>query len=334
MVSAVRLFLVGCALAVLSVAAAQSQSSEQNVVRAAMEAVGTFSWVVHGMDYFGTAEAHGITVIGTPYASKQATEIALRANEADVKVDDFLGPVLLRDAGIMVSGIYPFATAVGGLVVKVDSDIQSVADLEGKTIAAGSLRDKSLLILRALTISEYGFDPQEDGEVVAAAPPLMSELTANGEVDASLPLWHWVARMEAAGISREVISVAGMLEQLGLPGDLPNLVVVARDEMPAELKTAFIAALQDTIEVMLATPSDDPFWQTILDLELYSLPNRAQFPQVVERWKLGTTSNWTQEQVDGLVAMVDRLVELAGAEVVGVESVDPGAYSIAFVPVD
>ncbi|MBX3143627.1 MAG: ABC transporter substrate-binding protein [Trueperaceae bacterium] len=334
MVSAVRLFLVGCALAVLSVAAAQSQSSEQNVVRAAMEAVGTFSWVVHGMDYFGTAEAHGITVIGTPYASKQATEIALRANEADVKVDDFLGPVLLRDAGIMVSGIYPFATAVGGLVVKVDSDIQSVADLEGKTIAAGSLRDKSLLILRALTISEYGFDPQEDGEVVAAAPPLMSELTANGEVDASLPLWHWVARMEAAGISREVISVAGMLEQLGLPGDLPNLVVVARDEMPAELKTAFIAALQDTIDVMLATPSDDPFWQTILDLELYSLPNRAQFPQVVERWKLGTTSNWTQKQVDGLVAMVDRLVELAGAEVVGVESVDPGAYSIAFVPVD
>lgn len=334
MVSAVRLLLVGCVLAVLSVAAAQSQSSEQNVVRAAMEAVGTFSWVVHGMDYFGTAEAHGITVIGTPYASKQATEIALRANEADVKVDDFLGPVLLRDAGIMVSGIYPFATAVGGLVVKVDSDIQSVADLEGKTIAAGSLRDKSLLILRALTISEYGFDPQEDGEVVAAAPPLMSELTANGEVDASLPLWHWVARMEAAGISREVISVAGMLEQLGLPGDLPNLVVVARDEMPAELKTAFIAALQDTIDVMLATPSDDPFWQTILDLELYSLPNRAQFPQVVERWKLGTTSNWTQEQVDGLVAMVDRLVELAGAEVVGVESVDPGAYSIAFVPVD
>ncbi len=332
MASAVRVFVVGCALAILSVAAAQGQGSQQNVVRAAMEAVGTFSWVVHGMDYFGTAEAHGITVIGTPYASKQATEIALRANEADVKVDDFLGPVLLRDAGIMVSGIYPFATAVGGLVVRVDSDIQSVADLQGKTIAAGSLRDKSLLILRALTISEYGFDPQEDGEVVAAAPPLMSELTANGEVDASLPLWHWVARMEAAGISREIISVVGMLEQLGLPGDLPNLVVVARDEMSAELKTAFIAALQDTIEVMLATPSDDPFWQTILDLELYSLPNAAQFPLVVERWKLGTTSNWTQESVDGLVAMVDRLVELAGAEVVGVESVDPGAYSIDFVP--
>ncbi|HET8986062.1 MAG TPA: ABC transporter substrate-binding protein [Trueperaceae bacterium] len=330
----VRVLLSGVVLSIAALASAQGADAESTTVRAAMEAVGTFSWVVHGMDYFGTAEANGITVVGTPYASKQATEIALRANEADVKVDDFLGPVLLRDAGIMVSGIYPFATAVGGLVVPVDSDIQGLADLQGKTIAAGSLRDKSLLILRALTISEYGFDPQEDGEVVAAAPPLMSELTASGEVDASLPLWHWVARMEAAGISREIISVAGMLEQMGLPGDLPNLVIVARDEMPDELKTAFIATLQDTIDVMMATPSDDPFWQTILDLELYSLPDPSQFPQVVERWKLGTTSTWTQESVDGLVNMVDRLVELAGAEVVGVESVDPGAYSIAYVPAD
>src|SRR5690606_12728290 len=301
-------------------------------VNAAMEAVGTFSWVVHGMEYFGTAEAHGFRVVGTPYVSKQATEIALRSGEADVKVDDFLGPVLLRDAGIAASGIYPYATAIGGLVVPVDSEIQSVADLAGATLAAGSLRDKSLLILRALTISEYGFDPQADGEVVAASPPLMMELTASGEVEASLPLWHWVARMEAAGVGREIMTVADMLGELGLPSDLPNLVIVAREDMPDELKTAFIATLQDTIATMMETPADDPFWQSILDEGLYSLPDPSQFPQVVERWKLGTTDNWTQAQVDGLVAMVDRLVELAGAEVVGVESVDPEAYSIEYVP--
>lgn len=301
-------------------------------VNAAMEAVGTFSWVVHGMEYFGTAEAHGFRVVGTPYVSKQATEIALRSGEADVKVDDFLGPVLLRDAGIAASGIYPYATAIGGLVVPVDSEIQSVADLAGATLAAGSLRDKSLLILRALTISEYGFDPQADGEVIAAAPPLMMQLTASGEAEAALPLWHWVARMEAAGVAREIMTVADMLGAMGLPSDLPNLVVVARDDMPDELKVAFIAALQDTIDVMLATPNDDPFWQTILDLELYSLPDASQFPQVVERWKLGTTSTWNQQTIDGLVAMVDRLVELAGPEVVGVEAVDPAAYSLDYLP--
>lgn len=301
------------------------------VVNAAMEATGTFSWLVHGMDYFGTAADHGFQVVATPYASKQASEIALRSGEADVKVDDFLAPVLLRDAGIAASGIYPYATAVGALMVPVDSTITSPADLKGKTIAAGSLRDKSLLILRALTISQYGFDVQDDSEVVAAAPPLMQQLTASGEVDAALPLWHWVARMEAAGVAREVMSVADMLGELGLPSDLPNLIVVARDDMPDELKTSFIAALQDTFALMLATPSDDPFWQSILDLELYSLPDASQFPQVVDRWKAGTTNDWTQESIDGLVEMVDRLVALAGADVVGVDRVDPAAYTTRFV---
>ena len=320
------------ALLALTAGSVVSAQEETPTVQAAMEAVGTFSWIIHAMDYFDTDEANGINVVGTPYASKQATEIALRSGEADLKVDDFLGPVLLRDAGIEASGIYPYATAIGGLVVPVDSDIQGLEDLQGKTIAAGSLRDKSLLILRALTISEHGFDPQEDGEVVSAAPPLMMELTGSGEVDASLPLWHWVARMEAAGVGREIMTVADMLGMLGLPTDLPNLMIVARDDMPDELKTAFIATLQDTIDILLETPADDPFWQSILDEGLYSLPDPSQFPQVVERWKLGTTSNWTQEQVDGLVDMVDRLVELAGAEVVGVESVDPEAYSIEYLP--
>jgi len=320
------------ALLALSLVSAATAQDEERTVQAAMEAVGTFSWIVHAMDYFGTDEANDINVVGTPYASKQATEIALRSGEADVKVDDFLAPILLRDAGIAATGIYPYATAIGGLVVPVDSEIQSLADLEGATIAAGSLRDKSLLILRALTISEYGFDPQEDGEVVAASPPLMMELTASGEVEASLPLWHWVARMEAAGVGREIMTVADMLGELGLPSDLPNLVIVAREDMPDELKTAFIATLQDTIATMMETPADDPFWQSILDEGLYSLPDPSQFPQVVERWKLGTTDNWTQAQVDGLVAMVDRLVDLAGPEVVGVESVDPAAYSIEYLP--
>jgi len=315
----------------LAGAPALAQEGELPVVNAAMEATGTFSWIVHAMDYFATAEANGIRVVGTPYASKQATEIALRSGEADVKVDDFLAPVLLRQAGINASGIYPYATAIGGLVVPVDSDIGGVEDLDGRTIAAGALRDKSVLILRTLTISQYGFDIGDD-QVVQAAPPLMMELTASGEVDAALPLWHWVARMEAAGVSREIMTVADMLEQLGLPRDLPNLIVVARDDMDDELKTRFIAALQDTFEVMLATPADDPFWQTILDEGLYSLPDPRQFPSVVERWKAGTTDKWDQESIDGLVAMVERLVELAGPEAVGVERIDPDAYTTAFLP--
>jgi NitT/TauT family transport system substrate-binding protein len=309
---------------------AAAQSSPR--VNAAMQAAGTFSWIIHAMDTFGYDILNGIDVVGTTYASKAATEIALRGGEADVLVDDFLGPVLLRANGVAVTAIYPYGTAVGGLVVGANSTVSSTADLAGKKIAAGSLDDKSLLILRALTISKHGFDVQTASEVIAAAPPLMSQLVGNGEVTAALPLWHWVARMEAAGTAREIMSVAAMLGELGLPTDLPNLVVVARDGMDDELKTRFITALDETVSFLMTLPNDDPFWQSILDLGLYSLPNQAQFPAVIDRWRLGTTSAWGPEQIDGLVAMVDRLVEVAGAEVVGVAEVPRDAYSDAFVP--
>lgn len=324
----IRPLVVLVAAAALTFAAAQNSPR----VNAAMQAVGTFSWIVHGMDTFGFDILNGIDVVGTTYASKQATELALRAGEADVLVDDFIGPVVLRGNGVEVTGIFPYATAIGGLVVGVNSDIQSPADLQGKTLAAGSLDDKSLIILRALTISEYGFDVQDAAEVIAASPPLMSQLIGNGEADAALPLWHWVARMEAAGTAREIMTVADMQTMLGLPTSLPNLVVVARDALDDELKTKFIAALIETVEYMKALPNDDPFWQSILDLQLYSLPNPAQFPNVIDRWRLGTVTTWTDEQVAGLSAMVERLVELAGAEVVGVENVPADAYSTAFVP--
>lgn len=301
-------------------------------VNAAMQAVGTFSWIVHGMDTFGFDLLNGIDVVGTTYASKAAVEIALRGGEADVIVDDFLGPVLLRSNGVPVTAIFPYATAIGGLVVGNDTGIDSLDDLQGKTIAAGSLDDKSLIILRALTISQYGFDVQDAAEVVAASPPLMSQLVGSGEADAGLPLWHWVARMEASGIATELMTIAEMQEMLGLPSGLPNLIVAARDELDADLKTKFIAALIETVEYMKALPNDDPFWQSILDLQLYSLPNQAQFPAVIDRWRLGTVTTFTDEQVAGLTDMVEQLVALAGADVVGVDSVPADAYSTAFVP--
>lgn len=317
-------------VAALTISFAAAQNLPR--VNAAMEAVGTFSWIVHGMKTFGLDTLNGIDVVGTTYASKQATELALRAGDADVTVDDFLGAVILRGNDVQVTAIYPFAKAIGALVVPTASDATSIADLQGATIAAGSLRDKSLLIMRALTISQYGFDPQADGEVVAAAPPLMQQLIARGEVDAGLPLWHFVARIEGAGQGRELMPVTGMLEELGLPSDLPNLVILARDDFDADLKRAFLAAFIETVELLKTLPADDAFWQSILDLGLYSLPDPSLFPAVVERWKAGTPDAWTEESIDGLLAMVERLLEIAGPDVVGVESVPRDAYTTAFNP--
>lgn len=309
----------------------QAFSQETLTVRVGMQAVGTFSWVVHAMEYFGIDDELGLNIEGITYATKQATEIALRAGEVDVTVDDFVGVVLMRGRDIPVRAIYPYGKAVGGVVVPVDSDVQMLEDLQGKTIAAASLDDKSLLILRALTSTQYGFDPQVDGETIAAGPWLMAGLMDNGEIDVAIPYWHYVARMTGTGRFRDVMMVTDMLDQLGLSSDLPILVVVGHEATDPEVLTTFIKALQMTTAAMVAD-SDDGIWASILENELYTLPDPSVFPEVRARWEAGLPEVWNQELIDGLVDLVEGLVEVAGAEVVGIERIDPEAFTTAYLP--
>ena len=307
-----RFFALFAALALLLTPGALAQ--ETHTVRVGMQAVGTFSWVVHAMQYFGVDEEYGLNVEPITYATKQATELALRADEVDIVVDDFVGAVQMRERGVPVQTIYPYGKAVGGVVVPADSEIQSIADLQGATIAAASLDDKSLLILRALTVSQYGFDPQVDGEVLAAAPWLMTGLMDDGEIDAGIPYWHFVSRMT-----------------YNMRSDLPILVLVAREGVDAAAKTRFIEAMIETTERMKAD-SMDGIWQSILDEELYSLPDPAAFPEVRARWEAGLPDGWTQEQIDGLSTLVEELVAIAGSELVGIDSIPADAFTTEYVP--
>jgi NitT/TauT family transport system substrate-binding protein len=307
----------------LSVAAANDP------VRVGLEAVGTFSWVTYAMEHYGIDQELSLDVEATTYATKQAKELALRAGEADVVVDDFVGPVLWREQGIPARAVYPYSLATGGVVVRADSDIESVEDLRGRTIAATSLRDKSLLILRTLAVSQHGFDPQLEGEVIAAAPPLMEELLSRSEVDAVIPPWHIIARMVGSGDYREVVVNTEMLEQMGMSSELPILVVIARDDMEPDVLSRFLQGMEMTIERMR---EDEEIWDLILAEELYSLPDPSLFPSVIERWELGLPQVWNEEVVAGLVELVEEMVALAGAEVVGVERFDPAAYTTEFTP--
>lgn len=326
-----RLVAVLSLLALMAAPAALAQEREPVTVRVGMQAVGTFSWVVHAMQYFGVDEEYALNLEPVTYATKQATELALRGDEVDVVVDDFVGAVQMRERGVPVQAVYPYGKAVGGVVVPADSDVQTIADLEGKTIAAASLDDKSLLILRALTTRDYGFDPQVDGEVLAAAPWLMTGLMDDGEIDAGIPYWHFVSRMTYDGRYRDVMMVTEMLDQLGMRSDLPILVLVASENAPEGATSRFIEAMLATFERMQADPMDG-VWQSILDEELYSLPDEAAFPEVRERWETGLPDGWTQEQIDGLETLVEQLVAVAGEELVGISGIPDDAFTTEFVP--
>lgn len=320
------------ALALVAVLASSVSAQEERMtIRVGQQAAGTFSWITHAMVYFGLDEKYNLEILEETYASKPATQLALQTGEVDVVVDDFVGAVQMRDAGVPVRGIWPFSAATGGLVVPVDSDIQSIADLQGRSIGTASLGDKAILILRALLISQYGFDPQADGQVLQAAAPLQQGLLESGELDAALPFWHFVARMEASGEFRDVQHVSEWLTELGFRNDLPILIVVGRDGADPEIIRTFLAAFVETVEMMRAD-SMDGVWQSILDAELYSLPDPSLFPAVRARWEAGIPPEWTDEMIDELVALVDQLVEAAGPDLVGIESISADAFTTEYNP--
>jgi NitT/TauT family transport system substrate-binding protein len=319
--------LAGAVLLASGLAGAQGD----RVLNVGMEAVGTFSWINFAMEHYGIDEELGFDIETTSYATKQAKQLALQAGESDLVVDDITGVALWHEQGLPVKGVYPYSLATGGVVVRADSDIQSIEDLRGRTIAATDLGDKSLLVLRSLAVGEHGFDPQEDGEIVSAAPPLMAELLSRGEIDAAIPPWHFVARMVGTGNFREVVSAVDMLDQFGASPDLPILMVAARTDVDPQLLTDYLTAMEMTIERM---KGDDEIFQLILDEELYSLPDPSLFPQVIERWKAGVPEVWNQEVIDGIVQLVDDMIELAGAEVVGVQDGDAEAFTADFNPPD
>lgn len=300
-------------------------------IQVGQQATGTFSWITHAIDYYGLDEKYNLDIQEEVFASKPATQLAIQAGEVDVVVDDFIGAVTMRQAGVPVRAIWPFSKATGGVVVPADSEVQTVEDLQGHSIAASSLGDKSILILRAYMVSEYGYDPQDEGMVLQAAAPLMQGLLDEGEIDAAIPYWHFVARMVGTGEYRDVQLISDLLAEMGFRDDLPILVVVGREGANPEAVTAFLAAMQEAIQLM-KEDTDDGIWQSILDNELYSLPDPSVFPSVRARWEAGIPSEWTPEMIDELVELVDQLVEVAGPDVVGVESLDASAFTTEYNP--
>ncbi len=312
----------------VAVQAAQKGQPVQTV-NIGVQATGTFSWVIYAMQQYGFDRKYNLNLTVRRLANKSAAELALREGSVDITVDDFIAVQILHNRGVPVHVIYPYSKATGGVVVAKNSNIETVADLKDKKIAAPAVNDKSLLILRALAIDKYGFDPQDDSHILVAAPPLMESLLARGDIDAALPYWHFVARMTGSGKERELVSDVDMLRQLGLDTNLPLLVVAARKDLDDAAAKNFVTAMVATTNRMKTDPA---IWQEILRKGLYSLPDPSLFPAVRARWEAGLPTEWNQADVEALVTLASRLIEVAGARALGVKKIDPQVYDTGYAP--
>lgn len=300
--------------AVLALAlSATAALADLPVIKVAALKSGTVNWELSTITQNGLDRANGFVLEVQDVAGNPAAQVAFQAGEADAIVSDWLWVARQRAAGDDFVFI-PFSKAVGGLMVPGSSDAETLADLKGGKIGvAGGPVDKSWLILRAFAKQEYGMDLAGETEQVFGAPPLIFQAAVSGELAGAINFWHFMAKMEAAGM-RTLVTVAEASTALGLDPDTPLLGYVIRGEMLRDTPdlAAGLAAASRQAKELLAT--SDAAWDALRPQ--MNADTDAEFQALKVGFRAGIPA---PGPVDEAAAdrMLRLMADLGGAELVG-----------------
>lgn len=290
-----------------------SVAEANTTLRAATLKIGTVNWELSTIMENGIDRANGFEMMAMPMADNGATRVAFAGGEADMVVADWIWVAQQRAEGKDYVFI-PYSTAVGSLLVKADSPVQSLADLQGAKIGiAGGPVDKSWLILRAFAKKEYGIDLKGTTEQVFGAPPLIMKAGLKGDTNATINFWHFLAKMKAAGM-REVISTATAAKALGLDPNTPLLGYVLKESFIAENPGIAQALYQASRAAKERLANEESAWEAIRPI--MNANNDAQFAALKADWIAGIPREGTPDTVE-VAKMLELMADLGGQRLVG-----------------
>ncbi|MEL6586663.1 MAG: ABC transporter substrate-binding protein [Pseudomonadota bacterium] len=294
------------------------------VLRAAVLEFGTVNWELDTIKHNGFDTENGFTLDVQGMAGGAAAKTAFQGGEADVIVSDWLWVARQRAAGRDYVFI-PYSKAVGGIMVSADSTAQTLSDLAGAKVGiAGGPLDKSWLILQAYA-AEQGFDLAAETEQVFGAPPLIFKTALQGETQAAINFWHFMAKMEAGGM-RKLIDVADAASALGLDPETPLLGYVVRGDLLREnpaLVDGMAAASRAAKELLAA---DDAEWERLRPRMRAN--NDAQFEALVAGFRQGIPAPGPVNE-DAAGRMLALMAKLGGSELIGeATSLPEGVFHI------
>ena len=298
---------------ILAVVMAGSAFAEGPKIRAAVLKIGTVNWELDTIKRNGFDTEAGFELEVQPFADNGATRVALEGGDADLAVADWIWVARQRAAGKDYVFI-PYSKAVGSVVVKNDSPAQSLEDLAGKKIGiAGGPVDKSWLIMQAYATQKYGMDLSGATEQVFGAPPLIFKTALQGETDAAINFWHFLAKMKAGGM-RELISVSEASKELGLNPDTPLLGYVMKESFIAEnpgIARALYKASRSAKELL---GSDDAAWEPLRDR--MNVKSDAQYETLRADFRSGIPNDEAVDEA-GAAKFLALMAKLGGEKLVG-----------------
>ncbi len=292
----------------------QSVLAETNI-KVGLLKFGTVNWELKSMIANGFDKDNGISAEIVPYASGDATKIALQGGEVDVIVSDWLWVSRQRASGQDLTFV-PYSSAVGAIMVPGDSEAKTLGDVKGMKIGvAGGPLDKNWLLLQGMAKQDFNFDLASENEVVFGAPPLLAEKTREGELDAMLNFWHFCARLEAVGFKR-LVSGLDAAAALGASGPVSAIGYVFSESWARKNPGAaegFVKASRATKELL--NSSDDEWNRLASDGAIKDKPDALAVLR--DRFREGIPNRPIAEEVDDASKVYSLLAELGGKKLVG-----------------
>jgi NitT/TauT family transport system substrate-binding protein len=284
---------------------------------------GTVSWELDTLKHHQFDVTNGIDVEAISFAGEDATNVAMLAGDIDMIVSDWLWVSRLRSEGNDLT-LTPYSTAVGAIMVKHDSPIQSLPDLAGKKLGvAGGPLDKSWLLIQALAKRDHGIDLPAACEVAYGAPPLLAEKAMQGELDAVLNFWHFCARLEANGF-RRLVGANDAALALGASGPVSALGYVFHEKWANEnLEAArgFVKA-SAAAKGLLAESNEE--W---LRLSPLVRAEGKELEKLRDRYREGIPNRPVADEMADAAKLYHVLAEVGGEKLVGkAAEMAPGTY--------
>ena len=215
--------------------------------------------------------------------------------------------------------------SVGGIMVKHDSEIIGIKDLENKKLGiAGSSIDKSWLLFRAYSNKKLNQDPKSFLKPVYAAAPLLNEFVKRNEVDAVLNYWHYKARLQSTGF-RELISVEDILKNLGIETKIPSYGWVFNEKFAEENMLAinnFFNASKEAKKIMMISDTE---WERIYPLT--RAEDRTTLIYLRDTYRKGIPLKFSLQEIQETKKVFKILSDFGGRDLVGKSNeLSPGTF--------
>jgi len=314
--------------------ALHDEPGELPMMRARFEHNGSPRYMLYTIKRFGLDHDHDFhldvqLVSDALEGGMETVEARLQDGDADLIDIDYISTARERSEGAEIVAIHPYGRTVGGLVAPEDTDIEGLESLPGHRIGVVRRLDKNWILTRAACREFHDFDPDEEATPVEAGSKVrLTEMIREAEVDAVLQFWPIVPEITETGEFREVLPMADLVQRLsGTDNRLPISTFLTSErflESSPETVRRFKGAYRDAVDRLVA---DDEIWGEIGEqLMTYDDPEIVR--AVRNGWRDMVVKDWDEDTVAGMEQLFDYLLDVAGADALGVERIPEDTFQL------